>query len=131
MKRMTCLIFSMGALLLTASGALGATKPVLMGFGDITGVEAGRCSLNFTVDHMFYVTGTDDSTSRVIDSMFQCQTPIQTLASSPLPEHALVVTTALPFLNQLPCWNSTTFVGSTNWRILLTPSGRVTYTCTF
>jgi hypothetical protein len=97
----------------------------LTAFGQAVVSDTGQCGFRGVVDDMAFDTGDPANGSFVLTGgTYRCNTTLTTAA----PSQAVVARTA-PF--NPGYWNGMTFTSASQWTLVLTPSGRAIYTCTY
>jgi hypothetical protein len=129
------LIFAvLASLVLTGVGMTSAQAATTPPAGPALSVslDNNTCEISVVVDSTFYTTGVPNTPSSATmkvnvsgsgNVLFQCAGQLIT----PAPSQGLVVNSDRSTVSA--CWNGSEFLLSNDWTLVITPSGKLQYSC--
>jgi hypothetical protein len=129
MRRFT--FVALFALMMTVSPAglfaEATPPPTELSLGVSIDHGSARCAVGVTVGGIHYQSQIDESLklkqSASGNILFQCSADLAT----PAPEHGLVIDSDGTF--EFACYDGDFFTFTTDWQIVITPSGKLFYSC--
>jgi hypothetical protein len=126
LKRLTSVTALMVAINAVATtGVHSATAPPT-GYSLSFDLAAGICGVSVEVGGVYYYGGGlpgEPSTLKLDSGFLQCKAELRVAP----PEQAIVVNTDRTI--RFVCWDGARPTWTTDWQILVTPSGKISYTC--